>query len=222
MTSSRLALLVTAAAGLMAYSVWSGDIVLPMVPPFDAAKNDAAAPRQAPAAADAPLARPVAALNPLSGLGAETFAAIVERPLFNPTRRPAPPPAPEVEPVVELPDEPPPAVVAEPEVKPEDFSLLAITAVDGTATALVRWNPTNQVYQVKQGQPVSDWQLVKIGALDVTLGRDGKTLQLKLFQNFGPAPPSGVPQINPPGGQLPPGDESGLEPPPQPVSPPHN
>lgn len=222
MTSSRLALLVTAAGGLLAYSVWSGDIVLPMVPPFDAAKDDAAVIRLAPAAADAPLARPVAALNPLSGLNAETFTAIVERPLFNPTRRPAPPPAPEVEPA-ELPEEPLPAVAAMPEVKPEDFSLLAITAVDGTATALVRWNPTNQVYHVKQGQPVSDWQLMKIGALDVTLGRDGKTLQLKLFQTFGPAaPPAGVSIMNPGGAQPPVDDESVVEPPPQPVSPQHN
>ena len=222
MTGGRLALLATAAVGLLAYSVWSGDIVLPMVPPFDAAKDKAAVIRPAPAAADAPMARPVAALNPLSGLNAEAFTAIVERPLFNPTRRPAPPPAPEVEPVVELSEEPPPAVAAEPEVKPEDFSLLAITSVDGTATALVRWNPTNQVYQVKQGQPVSDWQLLKIGALDVTLGRDGKTLQLKLFQTFGPAPPAGVNLMNP-GGVQPPADvEAIVEPPPQSVSPPQN
>lgn len=213
MTNGRLALLMAAAGSLMAYGIWSGDVTLPFYPHRDAAPADDAVPAPVPAGA----ASSVAALNPLAALKPEDFNAIVERPLFNPTRRPAPPPQPVVQPVeAEQPSEPPPTEASQPDVKPEDFTLLGITSVDGTATALVRWNPTNQIYHAKQDQLVSDWHLRSIGALDVTLERDGQTLQLKLFQTFGTAAPPPAQGLQDPSVMQPaPDDRPAQQPPPQ-------
>ena len=78
-------------------------------------------------------------LNPLEGLDPESFAAIVDQPLFNPSREPRPPvpvtpPAPEVEqPVMEPPPPPPPPQGP----GPEDYKLLGVSAgPDGRIAAL--------------------------------------------------------------------------------------
>lgn len=121
-------------------------------------------------------------LNPLSELKVGALEEITNRPLFNPLRRPAPPPPPAV---AEAPEVAEP--VQEAGINPEDFALLAIASGDFGRTAVVRWNPTNEVLHLKLGQQLSGWEITEVGDREVTIGRDGKTLVLKLFQK--PAQP---------------------------------
>ena len=129
-----------------------------------------------------PAANPVS-LNPRSDLTAVALDEIVNRPLFNPLRRPAPP---EPAAVAEAPVEAEP-VAQEESVNPDDFALLAIASGAFGRTAVVRWNPTNEVLHLKQGQSLTGWEITIIGDREVTVARDGQSLVLKLFQK--PAQP---------------------------------
>ncbi len=181
MKNRRLLLLGVCAAVLAVYAVWSG-----------AAGTLAAlvGGGNATAIADAPLpqvaenktpAEP-APLNPLAGITVDAFGEIVERPLFNPTRAPQPV------------EESAPAQVAEPVAAPpqdtakaRDFTLLAIAIAGDTRIAMVRWNKTNEVFHLKQGQYLSDWELQSVGEKEVTIGRDEESFALKLFEGARPA-----------------------------------
>jgi general secretion pathway protein N len=183
----RLLLLIACAAALAAYAVWSGSAgsLLTLVGGGDAA---AVAESPAPAAQIVVGNRAVepVPLNPLSGIAVEQFAEIVNRPLFNPTRTPPPPPVEDVA----------PAAVAQPATqdaaKPEDFTLLAVAIDDNARIAMLRWNKTNEVFHLKQGQYLSDWELLSIGEREVTIGRDDVLFSLKLFARARPleAPPA--------------------------------
>jgi general secretion pathway protein N len=118
-------------------------------------------------------------LNPLATATVEQFAEIVDRPLFNPTRTPPPPPVEDVA-AAEVAGPAPPA--PEGSAKPEDFTLLAVAIDDDTRIAMLRWNKTNEVFHLKQGQFLSDWELRSVGEREVTIARNDVSFSLKLFE----------------------------------------
>jgi hypothetical protein len=96
-----------------------------------------------------------------------------------------------------------PVQVAEPEQAPpqdaakaRDFTLLAIAIADETRIAMVRWNKTNEVFHLKQGQYLSDWELQSVGEREVTLARNDESFALKLFDGSArPAPPQNTEEM---------------------------
>jgi general secretion pathway protein N len=216
MKNRRLLLLIVCAAALTAYAVWSGSAgsLLMLAGGGDAA---AVAETPAPAAKAAGGDKPAETvpLNPLAGTAVEQFAEIVDRPLFNPTR--APPPAVEEAAAAEV-VEPAPADPQD-SAKPEDFTLLAIAIADDARIAVVRWNKTNEVFHLKQGQFLSDWELRSVGEKEVTIGRDDTAFSLKLFERARPVGAQAPAEMNPeemqvnPGGQaVEPEDKSEADP----------
>jgi len=174
----RLLLLVACAAALAAYAVWSGSAgsLLTLAGAGDAA-TVAEAP--APQVAESIMPSEPIPLNPLAAVTVEQFAEIVDRPLFNPTRTPPPPPVQDAEPA-EVAGPAPPA--PEESAKPEDFTLLAVAVADDSRIAMLRWNKTNEVFHLKQGQFLSDWELRSVGEREVTIGRNDVSFSLKLFE----------------------------------------
>ena len=119
MIDRRMALLMAAALGLGSYAVWSGDSALMswLSPGGD---NLTALPSPVKKD-DSEAAAKTTHLNPLAELDIAAFDEMLKRPLFNPTRAPAPPPP---EPVEEQPQaavEQAPPPTEEP-VRPEDFA----------------------------------------------------------------------------------------------------
>lgn len=180
MINRRLVLLAATAGALAAYTAWSdgGDLLRRLAggtPAPSKAVQIAALPPKEFVAAD----RGTPILNPLHGLAIESLDEIVARPLFNPSRAPAPKqepsaPAPFVE--VEA------AGTVESAIDPADFTLLAV-ASDGTERiALVRWNSANQVFHLKEGERLSDLQVLQVGERDIVFGRDGNSFELRLFE----------------------------------------
>src|SRR5687767_11772341 len=116
MKSRRLVLLCAGALALAGYAIWtdSAGELLQL-----AAGNDAVAlaPQSTQLVSEVRPATVPAPINPLSGSDLESFAEIVARPLFNPTRAPPAPPIEEA-PVVEVAQAP-----SEPGARAEDFTL---------------------------------------------------------------------------------------------------
>jgi hypothetical protein len=186
MIDRRLALLLLGAVALAGYSVWSGDgALMSLVRPVDNEDQLAAA---ANAEDKSGLGQSGAAdLNPLAKLSADQFDEILKRPLFNPSRAPAPPPEPPPEPEQAAAEE---AAPAEPPVNPDDFTLLGIAARDGTWTAVMRWNPTNEIFRLKTGGEMQGWKVAAIAAQGVTITKDDQSLDIKMFlQRNTPPPP---------------------------------
>jgi hypothetical protein len=174
MIERRLLLLLMVAGILGAYSVYNhGETLLDRFKPQE----------QAARAANAGTLKAttygggsVVNLNPVSGIDVAALNDMIERPLFNPTR--APKPRVQPPPVVEAAA---PAVV-EDDINPKDFTLLAVAATEADKTALVRWNSADKVFHLKRGQLLSDWEVLEVGDREVTLGKGGKSVQIKLFQ----------------------------------------
>lgn len=209
MINRRLLLLGTCATALAVYAVWSGAAgnLITLVGGSEAVAVADVSPQRAMETAAPSEAVP---LNPLAGTAVESFGEIVDRPLFNPTRSP---------PV----EDSAPAQVAEPvpappprdAVKAQDFTLLAIAIADDTKIAMVRWNKTNEVFHLKQGQYLSDWELRSVGEREVTIGRDEESFALKLFEGTRPpAPPQNIDEmpVNPGGQAEEPQDNSEADP----------
>lgn len=117
-------------------------------------------------------------VNPLAAITVESMSAMVERPLFNPTRAPPPP-------VVE---QPPPEPVAEVETPvaedttgPQDFTLLGVSIKGGERFALVRYNKTNEIFRLKSGQYLSDWELRSVESKEIVIARNDAELTIRLF-----------------------------------------
>lgn len=125
------------------------------------------------------------ALNPLSEVTPDSITDSFNRPLFNKTRQPRPaaqpeqPEAPPVEQAVveETPDEEP----AEDLPQPGDYSLLAVASGPGRRVAAVKINESNLVVYVSQGQAIAKWEVLDVGEREVRIGRDEKSITLKLF-----------------------------------------
>lgn len=174
----RLLLMLTTAAGLAGYALWSADGGL-----FATLTGVAKAP-EATIAADSASPGPQASasgqaksLNPLSGLTLELLSEMTARPLFNPSRAPAP--------VAETPP-PEPVVTEAPAVEDafnaDDYILVAIGSGVGGAVAVIRRNSTNEVFHLKQGELLSEWEIKQVGLREITIARDDRTVELKLFQ----------------------------------------
>jgi hypothetical protein len=112
-------------------------------------------------------------VNPLASLDRESLRDMTERPLFAPTRRPPPTPAPpEAAPVFE----PPPAPPATP-----DYALLGIVRDGDRAIALLRSRSEGRNLRVEAGDMVGGWEIAAVDTLSVRLrGRDGAAHELRV------------------------------------------
>lgn len=199
-------LLVVAALVAVPYLFWTRP---------DQTPGAAAPPRPAeaePAAAAGPDPAPEAALEPYALPPLERFAAVVERPLFSPTRRMPPLSEPEPEPSTEVAAEVPPPVQGpdEPELR-----FFGTVRQAGQATALVTFPETNEVARLAPGDQVGEWEVLEVerNRLVLGLGEDRRS-----FEIFGaglrlpaePAPAAEAPPI--PSEEPPPEDETGYPP----------
>ncbi|HTO85830.1 MAG TPA: hypothetical protein VMQ73_26660 [Methylomirabilota bacterium] len=157
------------ALGARVYDEW-----LELQEPVAIDAPPAAATVAVPAATDAPIAPPTPA----------SFAAILERPLFSPTRRPpaaAPAPAPTPE-----------AAAPAPPAPPIDFSLTGIVISDGSRVALVQMQGDNHVVHVAEGGEVDGWKAVTIEP-ERAVFRRGDDEQVLALDYVKPVPPGQVP-----------------------------
>jgi general secretion pathway protein N len=169
--------LVAAALLFVPYLLWTRS---EEPPPAVAASVTRAVPSEPTPAAEQPPAPFV--LPPL-----EAFTAVVERPLFSPTRR-MPNPPPEVDtPVAEA-----PAAESSGPAEPE-LRFFGTVTRDGSAAALVTFPSTSEVARLRPGDMVGDWQVLSVerDRLELGLGEERRT-----FEIFGagargvPAPPA--------------------------------
>ena len=160
-------LLALAALLVLPYLLWTaGADQAPVV----AASVERAAPTEAELAAlEPPPAQFV--LPPL-----ERFTAVVERPLFSPTRRMPPTP------VVSEPDAPAPiaeAPAAEGPAEPE-LRFFGTVRQGGTAAALVTYPATAEVARLRLGDAVGEWQVISVdrNRLELGLGDERRTFEI--------------------------------------------
>lgn len=129
-------------------------------------------------------AQPAAAkLNPLQDLDPDSYAAIVERPLFNPSRqpRPAEPVATPEPPAVQPPPEPPPPPPAPQGPGPEDYKLLGVSSGPDGRIAALRIAASGDVVYVRKGESVDSWTVVDIGDRSIALGAAENPVTYSLF-----------------------------------------
>jgi hypothetical protein len=119
-------------------------------------------------------------VNPLAATAVDSLNVMVERPLFNPTRAPPPPPVAMAEP--EPVAAPEPVVVQEVPVTAEDFTLIGVSIRGDESTAVIRWNKSNEVFHLKAGQFLSDWELKSVESKAVIIARADTELTIRLFQ----------------------------------------
>jgi len=130
-----------------------------------------APPPAAPVAAPAPVKVALLPEFALPG-GPEARRETVERTLFNPTRRPAPP-------------APPPAVAAA-KMQHGQFALTGTTLVDGKATAFLREVNGGKARRVRKGETVNGILVEDVAADRVRLSQNGETEELVLKIAAGP------------------------------------
>jgi hypothetical protein len=139
----------------------------------------------APPAAAASAAVPSTAAQPLTPPAPASFAALLERPLFSPTRRPPQAaPAPPPEPAAQAPPEPP--------QQPIDFSLAGVVISGASRVALVQMLADGHVVQVAEGDEVDGWKAVTIDAQRAVFRRGDSEQELAL-DYVKPVPPGQVP-----------------------------
>jgi len=112
--------------------------------------------------------------------GVSARTATVERTLFNPTRRPAPPAVQEA---------------AAMRLKPGQFALTGTLVVEGKSTAYLREVATNKSQRVRAGEKVNGMLVAEIrpDRVKLTLGGESEELVLKVATNPRPtAPPVAV------------------------------
>jgi hypothetical protein len=185
-------LLVLAALLVLPYLLWSrAEEPAPAV----AAGAAPATPEVAqPATIEAPPPAPFV-LPPL-----ERFTAVVERPLFSPTRRmPAPPPRAAPEAPAAPPEAPVAAGLGEPELR-----FFGTVSQGGVAAALVTFPATAEVARLRPGDPVGDWQVLSVARNRLELGLGDERRSYEIFgagMRAAPAPAPVEPQPPPPGGE---------------------
>lgn len=127
-------------------------------------------------------------LNPIAGLDPKSYASILERPLFNPSRQPRPPEAPPEEtlmPEPELPPLPPEPAPEPPPAGPNagDYRLLGVSAGPDGRLAAVEVASTSEVIYVRQGDTAGEWTVLEVGDRSVTIGSSENAVTLNLFEN---------------------------------------
>ncbi|WP_237481961.1 hypothetical protein [Lichenibacterium dinghuense] len=98
------------------------------------------------------------------------FRAMVERPLFSPSRRPPPPPLAAL----------PPPVLPEPAPSAPDLTLSGVIAGGGGGVALVRRPQDGAPVRVALGGQIDGWTLSEIRPRTVVLRRDDRSVTLDL------------------------------------------
>ena len=154
------------------YSV--ADLLMPASPEADVANTHQAVSGAEPAGESA-------ALNPLAGLSEQSFAAIAERPLFNPGRAPRPAEPPPV-PVVAAPEPPPPSAPATPGPGAGDYKLLAVASGPSGRVAALRIQSSGEVAFLREGQSIDSWSILAVGDRSVTIGTPEQSVEFNLFQ----------------------------------------
>ncbi|MGD9508252.1 MAG: hypothetical protein AB7I59_06800 [Geminicoccaceae bacterium] len=193
-------LLVAAALLLVPYLFWTRSDEPPPAVAASVARptqDDPAAPSEEP---PAPFVLP-----PL-----EAFTAVVERPLFSPTRRmPIPPPETD-EPVAEAPAAEP-SGPAEPELR-----FFGTVTQDGTAAALVTFPATSEVARLRPGDMVGDWRVTSVerDRLELALGDEHRSYEIfGVGARGNPPPPAPAENMDQPEQAPPaPGEVPGVDP----------
>jgi hypothetical protein len=141
--------------------------------------NPPAPPASQPPSADAVAVEPLPPKPVLSPAALDLFSAVIERPVFSPTRRPAEPPSP---------PSPEPAPV---EQDPE-FSLAGIIISEhGRFVLAVTKGGRGDVVRVGEGRSIDGWTIARVEPERAVLRR-GETENLMLLEFFKPseAPPN--------------------------------
>ena len=134
-------------------------------------------------------------LNPLQALDPQSFTAIDERPLFNPSRQPRPAEQPVV--VQQPPPEPPPVAEPPPAAPqgpgPEDYKLLGIAIGPDGRIAAVRIASSGEVVYVRKGEAVENWSVIDVGDRSVAIGTADNPVTYGMFAKAdeGSAPAAG-------------------------------
>jgi type II secretory pathway component PulC len=140
-----------ALAGVLALEVMAGPFFVPEVSSVSPdAKNSVVFPRESPAEKPA----------------ISTFAEVVERPLFTPSRRPPP-----------KTDSNPAAIAS----KPETFDLIGVIISADRRMALLRTVATSEVMRAVEGQSIGGWEVRAIKPTQVVLrrGDDSEVIKIK-------------------------------------------
>jgi hypothetical protein len=160
-------LLVLAALLVLPYLLWAGSTEqAPVVV--------ASVERAAPTEAELALVEPPPTQFVLPPL--ERFTAVVERPLFSPTRRMP------IQPLVTEPDAPAPtpeAPVAEGPAEPE-LRFFGTVRQGGNAAALVTYPATAEVARLRPGDAVGEWQVISVerNRLELGLGEERRAFEI--------------------------------------------
>jgi general secretion pathway protein N len=125
--------------------------------------------------ADRPRLTRLAAVNPLADWPADALAEVLDRPLFNPSRRPFKPP-----PVIAP---PPPLPAPEPVPEPLDITLTGVLLSKSGRLALLKENGSGKMLRLKEGQSFEEWTLEAVGLREVVLTGRGEHLTLRLFED---------------------------------------
>lgn len=173
----RNLLLATAAALLVALGVqtdWGANLTLPQLQArTGGVKHDAAA------------------VLPDFRLGSEAsaYGQIVERPLLNPSRRPAPTQ------LVTAAPEPP-----KPQVRRGLYQLIGITDLGAVKIAQLREVASNRIKSVRQGDQLQEMTVAKVEPTQVTLAFQGETdvIEMAKFTASGKVPQLAAPPVPPP------------------------
>lgn len=160
-------LLLVAALLVLPYLLWTGGAG--ETPVVAASVERQAAAELAVATVEPPPAQIV--LPPL-----ERFTAVVERPLFSPTRR-----MPDI-PVASTPDAPAPVYEAPADAGPAEPELrfFGTLSQGGTAAALVTYPATAEVGRLRLGDLVGEWQVIAVerNRLELGLGEARRTFEI--------------------------------------------
>lgn len=122
---------------------------------------------------DQPAAAPS---NPVAAQSLEQLSAIVDRPLFSPSRRPpAPPPAPP--PIVQAAEPPPPPP------PPPNLVLFGVVMDGEGARAVVRAGADKKTVRAQIGDEIDGWKVSQIEGRKVVLSLDGRFATFTLFSD---------------------------------------
>lgn len=122
-------------------------------------------------------------LNPLDALDPESFTAIVDQPLFNPSRQPRPAEPPPPPPVVEQPmAEPPPPPPPLPQGPgPDDYKLLGVSVGPDGRIAALRISDSGKVVYLRKGESVDSWSVIEVSDRSVAIGTPENPVTYSMF-----------------------------------------
>lgn len=113
--------------------------------------------------------------NPVAAQSLEQLSAIVDRPLFSPSRRPPAPP-PEPAPVAQAPEPPPPP-------PPPNLVLFGVVMDGESARAVVRAGADKRMIRAQIGDEIDGWKVSQIEGRKVVLSLDGRFATFTLFSD---------------------------------------